>query len=150
MVRVSGEIGNPYPTFSPNQHGALGLYIAMSTAKKEPSVPGDGKGVSPAVRNVVRLGLSAKEYRVLQDIAVKRVPALQSKLPASLRDDPPSFSRHRHNLAAIRASLRVFVGSSLALKLAEIITSRLSGAATKYETTPARMRWLNHFESVLY
>lgn len=102
----------------------------MSTAKAESSP--DRQDVSPAVRNAVRLGLSAKEYRILQDFVTKRVPALQNKLPTSLRDDPPAFSRNRHNLAAFRASLRVFAGSGVVLKLAELVSNRVQGVATKY------------------
>ncbi|KAJ5232570.1 hypothetical protein N7468_005526, partial [Penicillium chermesinum] len=90
-----------------------------------------GKDISPTVHNAVRLCLSAKEYRVLQDFATKRVPALQGKLPSSLREDPAAFSRNRHNIAAFRASLRVFVGSSGVLKLAEIISNRVQGVTTK-------------------
>ncbi|KAJ6103686.1 hypothetical protein N7486_003908 [Penicillium sp. IBT 16267x] len=113
----------------------------MSAPDSSPGVamPGSGdvKDVSPAVRNTVRLCLSAKEYRVLFDIAVKRAPALKNKLPSSLRDDPAAFARNRHSLAAVRASLRVFVGSSVALKLVEMIMSRVKGnALQKKPRTP--------------
>lgn len=101
---------------------------------------GDVKDVSAAVRNTVRLCLSAKEYRVLYDIAVKRAPALRNKLPSSLRDDPAACARNRHSLAAVRASLRVFVGSSVALKLVEIIMSRVKGNALQYDNQP-KQHW---------
>ncbi|KAJ6135708.1 hypothetical protein N7512_000868 [Penicillium capsulatum] len=98
---------------------------------------GDGPDVHPAVRNAVRLCLSAKEYRLLHDIATKRAPALKQKLPSSLRDDPPSHLRHRHNMAALRASLRVFVGSSIALSLGQKVLNRIQGnATTKKDRTP--------------
>jgi len=94
---------------------------------------GDVKDVRPAVRNTVRLCLSAKEYRVLYDVAVKRAPALKNNLPSSLREDPAAFARNRHSLAAVRASLRVFVGSGVALKLVEMIMSRVKGNALQYD-----------------
>lgn len=95
-----------------------------------PTNTGEGPDVHPAIRNVVRLCLSAKEYRLLHDIATKRAPALQKKLPSSLRDDPPSHLRHRHNMAAIRASLRVLVGSGIALSLGQKVLNRIQGNAT--------------------
>lgn len=91
---------------------------------------GEGPDVHPAVRAAARLCLSAKEYRVLHDIASKRAPSLQRKLPSSLSNDPTPYARNRHNLAALRASLRVFAGSGIALKLAEMIVSRVQGGAT--------------------
>ncbi|KAJ6172226.1 hypothetical protein N7470_001293 [Penicillium chermesinum] len=103
----------------------------MSSKTEPAEPPNPGKDISPTVHNAVRLCLSAKEYRVLQDFATKRVPALQGKLPSSLREDPAAFSRNRHNIAAFRASLRVFVGSSGVLKLAEIISNRVQGVTTK-------------------
>ncbi|KAJ5776901.1 hypothetical protein N7520_000147 [Penicillium odoratum] len=106
------------------------------TSPVVPSSPGDTKDVNPAVRNAVRLCLSAKEYRVLYDIAVKRAPVLKNKLPSSLRDDPAALSRNRHSLTAVRASLRVLVGSSVALKLAEMIMSRIRGDGSKKTRTP--------------
>ncbi|KAJ5569756.1 uncharacterized protein N7459_009186 [Penicillium hispanicum] len=105
------------------------------------AAPGEGPDVHPAVRAAARLCLSAREYRVLHDVAAKRAPSLQRKLPSSLRNDPASYTRNRHNLAALRASLRVFAGSGIALKLAEMTVSRVQGgAATKKKARTPLLR----------
>lgn len=101
----------------------------MSAPSATPEAPASGrKDVSPAVRNAVRLCLSAKEYRALYDLLAKRAPALKGKLSPALRDDPDS-SRNRHTVAALRASLRVFVGTGVSMKLVELILSRITGKA---------------------
>ncbi|KAJ5938591.1 hypothetical protein N7466_001725 [Penicillium verhagenii] len=118
----------------------------MSAPGPSPTVPvpdnehSDGKDVNPTVRKAVRLCLSAKEYRVLYDIAAKRAPALKNKLPSSLRDDPATFSRNRHTLAAVRATLRVFVGSNVALKLVDEIISRVKGDGSKQKSRTPILR----------
>lgn len=104
--------------------------MSKPDATEAPTNSGDGPDVHPAVRNAVRLCLSAKEYRLLHDLATKRAPALKKKLPASLRDDPPSYLRHRHNMSAIRTSLRILVGSSIALSLGQKVMNRIRGNAT--------------------
>ena len=105
--------------------------MSKTDAIEGPAGAGEGPDVHPAVRNAVRLCLSAREYRLLHDLAIKRAPDLKNKLPPSLRDDPPSHSRNRHNMAALRASLRIFVGSSIALSLGEKLLNRIQGNATK-------------------
>lgn len=138
MARVQAEnLSTPDLTSSTFPDLGFGTNSIMSAPDSSPGVavpgPGDVKDVRPAVRNTVRLCLSAKEYRVLYDVAVKRVPALKNKLPSSLREDPAALARNRHSLAAVRASLRVFVGSSVALKLVEMIMNRVKGNALQYD-----------------
>jgi hypothetical protein len=96
----------------------------MSTADSAP-VPGDALDLPPpAVRDVLRVLLSAKEYRHLHESTLKRVPAVRSKLPSPARFDVIARPKNRHSEAAIRASLRVFVGSGIALKLADLLIAR--------------------------
>lgn len=88
--------------------------------------------VSPIVRNALRICLSAKEYRAIHETAIKRAPpAVQDRLPSPSHYDAlvHSKNQNRHGEAAVRASLRVFVGSSIALKLADLIVSRIQGGA---------------------
>ena len=100
----------------------------MSTADSAP--PGDALELPPpAVRDVLRICLSAKEYRYLHESALKRVPAIQSKLPSPSRYDAIARPKNRHSEAAVRSSLRVFVGSGIALKLADLLITRFQGGA---------------------
>jgi hypothetical protein len=87
--------------------------------------------VPPVVRDLLRISLNAKEYRALHKAAALS-PALQNKLPSPSRYDALARPRNRHNEAAVRASLRVFLGSSLALKLTDFILARVRGGAEKY------------------
>ncbi|KAJ5542297.1 hypothetical protein N7535_004717 [Penicillium sp. DV-2018c] len=109
----------------------------MSTADSAP-VSGDALDLPPpAVRDVLRVLLSTKEYRRLHESALKRVPAIQSKLPSPARFDVIARPKNRHGEAAVRASLRVFVGTGIALKLVDLVIARFqSGPPQKKARTP--------------
>ncbi|PYH99621.1 hypothetical protein BO71DRAFT_479307 [Aspergillus ellipticus CBS 707.79] len=86
----------------------------------------------PVVRNALRISLSAKEYRLLHEYAIQRSPsAVQNKLPAPARFEAIVRSKNKHNEAAVRASLRVFVLSSSLLKLADVLVGRIRGDVSK-------------------
>ncbi|KAJ5194127.1 hypothetical protein N7491_001462 [Penicillium cf. griseofulvum] len=107
----------------------------MSTDKLP--VPGDALGLPPqALRDVLRVSLSAKEYRFLHESVIKRAPVIQDKLPSPSRYDVIARPKNRHSEAAIRSSLRVFVGSGIALKLADLLITRFQGAPQKKTRTP--------------
>lgn len=94
---------------------------------------GQATDIHPLVHNALRASLSTREYRVLHDVAVKRAPALKSKLPSPSQYESVSNPKNRHNEAALRTSLRVLVGSGLALKLLELVMSRVQPDPNKYE-----------------
>lgn len=94
---------------------------------------GEAADIHPLVRNALRVSLSAKEYRALHDLAIKRAPSLKAKLPSPSRYEAMANPKNRHNEAALRTSLRVLVGSGLVLKLAEVIMSRIRPDPNKYE-----------------
>ncbi|KAJ6099882.1 hypothetical protein N7467_001417 [Penicillium canescens] len=99
--------------------------------------PGDALDLPPpAPRDILRVCLSAKEYRFLHATATKRIPALQNKLTEPSRYDAIARPRNRHSEAAVRASLRVFVGSGIALKLGGLLIGRFTGAPQKKDRTP--------------
>ncbi|PTU19279.1 hypothetical protein P175DRAFT_0558845 [Aspergillus ochraceoroseus IBT 24754] len=83
-------------------------------------------GVHPVVRNALRVSLSAKEYKILHDYAVQRIsPSLRTKLPTPARFEGIVRSKHKHNEAAVRASLRVFLASGAFLKLVDLVLGRI-------------------------
>ncbi|KAJ5501263.1 Enolase C-terminal [Penicillium expansum] len=88
-----------------------------------------------AVRDILRVCLGAKEYRFLHESVIKRAPAVQSKLPSPSRYDAIARPNNRHSEAAIRSSLRVLVGSGIALKLADLLMTRFQGAPQKKTRT---------------
>lgn len=91
--------------------------------------PGDAPDVHPVVRTALRVSLSAKEYRALHGLLGKHAPGVQGKLISPSHCDAIVQSKNRRNEAAVRASLRVFVGTGAALKLVETIISRIRGSA---------------------
>ncbi|KUM60632.1 hypothetical protein ACN42_g6477 [Penicillium freii] len=84
----------------------------------------------PALRDVLRVCLSAKEYRFLHESVIKRAPAVQNKLPSPSRYDVIARPKNRLREAAIRSSLRVFVGSRIVLKLADLLIKSASSLFT--------------------
>lgn len=95
------------------------------------SAPPVDADVHPAARNALRISLSAKEYRLLYDLATRRAPAIQSKLPPPSKFEAIVRSKNRHNEAALRTSLRVFVVSGALFKLVGLILSRIRGDQSK-------------------
>lgn len=89
--------------------------------------PSDALSVHPVVGTALRISLSAKEYRALYGLLGKRAPGVQGKLISPSHYDAIVHSKNRRNEAAVRASLRVFVGTGAALKLVETIISRIRG-----------------------
>ncbi|PWY73691.1 hypothetical protein BO70DRAFT_364600 [Aspergillus heteromorphus CBS 117.55] len=82
----------------------------------------------PGVRNALRISLSAKEYRLLHEYAIRRTPsAIQNKLPTPSRFEAIVRSKYKYNDAAVRASLRVFLLSSSLLKLVDVVVGRIRG-----------------------
>lgn len=121
--------------FSPGLHlGSYALNYTSTTTPNmsdpdKPPVPGDALHLPPrALRDVLRVCLSAKEYRFLHESVIKRAPAVQNKLPSPSRYDVIARPKNRHSEAAIRSSIRVFVGSGIALKLADLLITRFQGA----------------------
>lgn len=94
---------------------------------------GEAADIHPLVRNALRVSLSTKEYRALHNVAVKRAPGLRDKLPSPSRYEAMANPKNRHTEAALRTSLRVLVGSGLALKLVEVIMSRVRPDPNRYE-----------------
>lgn len=90
------------------------------------SMSADPVDVDPFLRAVLRLSLTSKEYKLLHD----RAPAaLKKKAPSPARFEEIVRPKDKFNEAAIRASLRVFVGSGLLLKLVDLLSRRMKGGA---------------------
>lgn len=129
MLRIAevGRCGAETPSDLPRLRCSLLASTAtMPDNSVDPTLP------SPVVRDVLRVCLSAKEYRFLHETALKRAPAARSKLPSPSRFDAIVRPKNRHSEAAARASLRVFLGSGIALKLGDLLLARFQGA-TEYD-----------------
>lgn len=108
--------------------------------------PGDALDLPPpALRDILRVCLTAKEYRFLHATA-KPVPALQNKLTDPSRYDVIARPRNRHSEAAVRASLRVLVGSGIALKLGGLLIGRFTHAP-QYDPTITKGPYLDSLYS---
>ncbi|EPS28843.1 hypothetical protein PDE_03789 [Penicillium oxalicum 114-2] len=104
--------------------------VSATTAAPAPG-PDDTPNVHPVVRAALRLSLSAKEYRVLHSLVVSRAPGAQNKIILPSRYDAIVHSKNRRNEAAVRTSLRVFVGTGATLNLLEAIVSRIRGGTAQ-------------------
>lgn len=94
-------------------------------AEPDPAMSADPTvGVDPALRALLRLSLSSQEYKLLHE----RAPAAVKKnAPSPARFEAIVRPKDNYNDAAIRESLRVFVGSGLLLKLVEVVSRRMKG-----------------------
>lgn len=86
--------------------------------------------IPPVARDALRLCLTGREYKILHDHVVKRVSAaVQKKAPSPSRFEALVRPRNKCNEAAVRASLRVFWGSGLGLKVVDAIVQHVKGGA---------------------
>ncbi len=90
----------------------------------------------PIMRNALRYTISAKEYETLHKYIISRSKVLKRNAPTVARVEKLVESRGAggragddYNAAAIRASLRLFVTTSAALRLWTVIKQRFLGAA---------------------
>ena len=82
--------------------------------------------IDPILRNTLRYTLSAKEYKTLHEYLISRSPrAVRRKAPRPPKYDSIIQSKNEFNVAAIRASLRVFIATQTGLTIWELITSSL-------------------------
>ncbi|KAG6997497.1 hypothetical protein G7Y79_00040g076620 [Physcia stellaris] len=82
--------------------------------------------IDPILRNTLRYTLSAKEYKTLHEYLISRSPrAVRRKAPRPPKYDSIVQSKNEFNVAAIRASLRVFIATQTGLTIWELITSSL-------------------------
>jgi hypothetical protein len=77
--------------------------------------------VNAVIRNVLRVSLSAKEYKALHEHVIKRSSSIQKHAPSPSQYETIVHSTNKYNVAALRASLRVFLATSGGLSLAELV-----------------------------
>lgn len=89
----------------------------------------------PVVRSILRISLSAKEYKRLHDYAIQRTPlSVQGRLPSPSKYEAIIGSKNKHNVAAVRVALRTFLLSLSLTKLADTAINRIRGDLSRYCT----------------
>ncbi|KAE8350398.1 hypothetical protein BDV28DRAFT_40024 [Aspergillus coremiiformis] len=112
-----------------------------ASSAREPEVQAH---VHPVVREALRISLSAKEYKIFHDHAVRRAPVrVQSKLPSPSRFEAIVRSKSKYNEAALRASIRVFIISGALLKLADWGLKKFRGDLSRKKAHTSFLRSSN-------
>ena len=84
------------------------------------------KAKDQILRNTLRYTISAKEYETLQQFLAKRSPQFVKNHAPQVPDYAALVrSPDDYNVAAVRASLRVFAATATGWKLFEIVTTDL-------------------------
>ncbi|EEH38947.1 hypothetical protein PAAG_01409 [Paracoccidioides lutzii Pb01] len=102
--------------------------------------PSSSRSIHPIIRNVLRLSLSASEYKSLHEHLIKRLPsAVQNRAlqPSTFREIVKS--QDKYNEAALRASLRVFFAAGGGMKLLEYITQKLASRNNPNAPKPPKL-----------
>lgn len=101
-------------------------------SKHPKEMPPPDDAVHPLLRNALRVSLSAKEYKVLHERILKQL-SIEHRLPTPSRYEAivQTTTTNKHNVAAIRASLRVFAAVTGGLSLVEFVTSRIKKEGSK-------------------
>jgi hypothetical protein len=101
---------------------------------KSSSIPTAKSTVDPILRNTLRYTISAKEYETLHKYIISRSKVLRRNAPSVAKVEKLVESRSGgrgggddYNAAAIRASLRVFLTTSAALKAWAAMKQRFLG-----------------------
>ncbi|KAI9704006.1 MAG: hypothetical protein M1820_005627 [Bogoriella megaspora] len=98
-----------------------------SSASSSSSQPGPTPRSTsdPILRNALRYTVSEREYKLLHQYLISRAPAVRKRTIKPARYEAIIKSHGDYNAAAVRASLRVFLGTYSALKLWELVIERL-------------------------
>jgi hypothetical protein len=106
----------------------------------------------PILRNALRYTISSKEYETLHKYIISRSKVLRRNAPTVAKVEKLVKRESRngepagddYNAAAVRASLRVFLASSAALKLWEIVGEKWLGKVKERCVFPfllGNMKW---------
>src|SRR4051812_21111848 len=92
--------------------------------------------IDPILRNALRYTVSAKEYKLLHRYLISRAPAVRKRTPNPPRYEAMVKSNDDYNAAAIRASLRLFASTYTALKLWDVLSTKVlaRGRTLPYES----------------
>lgn len=82
-------------------------------------------------RNALRVTLSAKEYKFLHERLLKQISTLNNHLPSPAGYESIVRTSNKHNVAAIRASLRVFLAVSGGMSLVEAVAARIGKTSSE-------------------
>ena len=95
----------------------------MASADPYPSPPPSPARIhSVVLRNTLRYTISEKEYKTLHEYLITRSPkAVRRKAPLPLHYSSTVKSGDDFNVAAVRASLRVFIAAQTGLKLWDLL-----------------------------
>jgi hypothetical protein len=89
--------------------------------------------VNRLVRHSLDISITESEYEVLHRRLIARLPSsVQNRAYSPAKFDAIVRSGDRYNAAAIRTSLRVFLGTAAAMKLVDEITARLAARKFPY------------------
>ncbi|KAI9659932.1 MAG: hypothetical protein M1821_001284 [Bathelium mastoideum] len=90
----------------------------------------------PIIRNALRYTVSEREYKLLHKYLISQAPAIKRRSVHPARYEAIVKSKGDYNAAAVRASIRVFLGTYTSLKLWELISEKLlSRSGTKRPKT---------------
>jgi hypothetical protein len=81
--------------------------------------------MDPVTRTALRYTLSEREYRLLHQYLLSRAPVVRKKAPAPPKYAAKVIGKDDYNAAAVRASFRVFVSIYSALKLWEVVKTKV-------------------------
>lgn len=94
--------------------------------------PDSASDVHPLTRDTLRISLTPKEYSFLHDHVLTHTSSrIKDSLPSPARFESIVRPRNKYNEAAVRSSLRVFLGSGVAFKLADLIIARIQGVTSR-------------------
>jgi len=98
--------------------------MSSTDTSPPPPPPAAPAKVDPVLRNALRYTISAKEYETLHQYLIKRSPpAVRRRAPQPPRYEAIVRSTNDYNAAAVRASLRVFLGTQTTLKLWDLVNT---------------------------
>ncbi|KAL1976897.1 hypothetical protein VTN31DRAFT_3179 [Thermomyces dupontii] len=120
---------------------------AAQSRSNEPSDP----DVHPALRNALRLTLSAREYKLLHDHVIKRCAPIRRHAPSPSRYEAIVHSKeHKYNIAALRAALRVFLLTSGGLSLYDYVIRKIRKVSRTGRGRAANLRVALSFSLALF
>ncbi|PCH07029.1 hypothetical protein PENOC_021340 [Penicillium occitanis (nom. inval.)] len=137
--KLTGRDFRPNEELNPLSQQPDAIVRSTGMPPPQPNPPPEdaaAPAVHPVIQNALRVSLSAKEYKVLHERILKRSLTLNNRLPSPAKYESIVRTSNKYNVAAIRASVRVFLGVSGGMSLVEAVIARIGKGDTSTKKAP--------------
>lgn len=125
LLRCQSPVKHSMSSADSDKASSAGASSSHNSSNSSAARSGPPAPIDPILRNALRYTLSAKEYELLHQYLLSRAPAVKKRTLHPKRYDAITKGPDDYNVAAVRDSLRLGVGTFVGLKIWDLITSKM-------------------------